>query len=323
MNKFLSHYRKTPVIKVIGVGGGGSNAVIKMLRAPSDKVEYIIANTDAQAMEAVEVPKKLLLGYSVTRGMGSGGDPMTGEKAAVESIGEIKRALENADMVFVTAGMGGGTGTGAAPIVASIAKEVGALTVSVVTKPFDFEGPERMNNANSGISALRPCVDSLITIDNNNLLKVSGGLKLDQAFAEVDDVLRQGIRAVIELVTLPSLVNLDFADVKKVMQNRGNALLGIGHGEGPNKAVEAGNGAVTSPFLDGNRRLATEAIVSVVGGDDMTLNDAHEAVQEIRSVLGSTVNLIFGVGIGKGLEDKMRVSLIATGLLDEPSSATK
>ena len=314
MEQSFSHYRRVPNIKVIGVGGGGSNAVAKMMRNRQAGVDYIIANTDAQALEAVEAPKKLLLGYSTTRGMGSGANPTVGRQSAIESISDIKRSLENADMVFLTAGMGGGTGSGGAPIIASIAREIGALTIGVVTKPFSFEGPERMSNAVKGIDALRSCVDSLITINNNNLLKVVGGLKLDQAFAEADNVLQQGIKTVTDLITLPSLVNLDFADIKKVMQNRGNALLGIGTGEGPNKAVEAGGQAVMSPFLDASQKLATEAIVSVVGGDDMTLNDAHDAVEEIRAVLGKDVNLIFGVGIEKNLEDQMRVSLIATGL---------
>ncbi len=298
-------------IKVIGVGGGGNNAVNSMIESGVKGVDFIVVNTDLQALNSSQAPTKIQIGGTVT---GAGGKPENGKAAALESKDEIKQALEGADMVFVTCGMGGGTGTGGAPIVASIAQELGALTVGIVTKPFRWEGPNRMKQALEGIEELKQHVDTLIVIPNEKLKGlVDKSTPLLDSFKEVDNVLRRGVQSISDLIAVVGLINLDFADVRSVMEKRGNALIGIGLGVGENRAVEAAEQAVASPLLETSISGATDAIINVTGGTNLTLYEVEEAAEVIRTSANTDINTIFGAVINENLTDEIIVTVIATG----------
>ena len=301
-------------IKVLGVGGGGSNAVNRMIEEGLRGVEFIAINTDAQALMMSAAPSRVRIGDKLTRGLGSGGDPAIGEKAAEESGDDLYEVINGADMVFITAGMGGGTGTGAAPIISRIARETGALTIGVVTKPFTFEGTKRGAVAEEGIAALKEQVDTLIAIPNDRLLQiVDRRSSIQQAFRMADDVLRQGIQGISELITVPGLINLDFADVRAVMAEGGAALMAIGHGEGDNKAEEAAEAAIASALLDVTIDGARGILFNVSGGPDLTLFDVNEAAEIIRKTAHPDANIIFGAVIDESMTDKIRITVIATG----------
>jgi cell division protein FtsZ len=296
------------VIKVVGVGGGGTNAVNRMVDAGLRGVEFIAANTDAQALQMCDADIKLNIGHDLTHGLGAGANPEVGFGAAAESRDDIKEALKGADMVFVTAGEGGGTGTGAAPVIAEIAKnEIGALTVGVVTKPFDFEGSQRMRQADEGIGRLRDVVDTLIVIPNEKLLNiVERRTTILEAFREADNVLRQGVQGITDLITIPGLINLDFADVRTIMTDAGSALMGIGQSGGENRATEAAKQAIASPLLEESVEGATGILLNITGGRDIGLFEINEAAD-------ATANIIFGSVIDENMGDEIRVTVIATG----------
>lgn len=300
-------------IKVFGVGGGGCNAVNRMVREGVRGVEFYVANTDLQVLNISPVQNKIVLGPEISKGLGAGGDPEMGKKSALESENEIREAIRGANMVFITAGFGGGTGTGAAPIFAKIAKEEGILTVAIVTKPFDFEGRSKMISAENGLNELRAYVDSLIIVSNNNLLQVIGGKPLEMAFAEADNVLRQGVQTITDLIAVPALINLDFADIQSVMKNKGSALIGIGMAEGENKATIAAEKAIQSPLLEAQISGAKHAIINVTGGSGITLFDAQDATRVIRETAGNDIDTIFGIAINENLGDAIIVTVIATG----------
>ena len=301
-------------IKVIGVGGGGGNAVNRMIKAKLAGVEFWLMNTDLQVLTYSNVPNKLQLGVATTKGLGSGGDPSTGEKAATEMKDDITRALDGADMVFITAGMGGGTGTGAAPVIAEISQDLGALTVGIVTKPFSFEGKKRMNQAVSGLDELKKHVDTLIVIPNDRLRElIDKSTPMLEAFREVDNVLHRGVQSISDLIAVSGLVNLDFADVKAIMKDRGNALIGIGVGSGENRATDAAKQAVSSPLLETSINGATDAIINVTGGASLTLFEVEEAAEVIRTAANTDINTIFGAVINENLNDEVIVTVIATG----------
>lgn len=301
-------------IKVIGVGGGGSNAVNRMIQAGLKGVEFISVNTDAQALTLTESSHKIQLGAKLTKGLGAGANPEIGEKAAEESHDEIVQALEGADMVFVTAGLGGGTGTGAAPIVAQIAKELGSLTVGVVTKPFTFEGRKRMSQAEMGIENLKGKVDTLITIPNDRLLEViDKHTSIVEAFRIADDVLRQGVQGISDLIAVPGLINLDFADVKTIMRDAGSALMGIGNADGENRAVEAARLAISSPLLETSIEGARGVLLNITGGSSLGLFEVNEAAEIIAQAADPEANIIFGAVIDEDLNEEVRVTVIATG----------
>jgi cell division protein FtsZ len=302
------------LIKVVGVGGGGSNAVNRMIRAELMGVEFIAVNTDAQALLLSDAPHKLRIGDKVTKGLGSGADPMIGRKSAEDDSEKLYEALKEADMVFVTAGMGGGTGTGAAPIIAEIAKDVGALTVAVVTKPFGFEGAKRRLLAEQGISELVDKVDTLITIPNDRLLQVvEKRTSMVDAFRIVDDVLRQGVQGISDLITVPGLINLDFADVKTIMTSAGSALMGIGHGSGETRAAEAARQAIMSPLLEQSIDGARGVLFTITGGPDLTLFEVNEAAEIIHAAADPEANIIFGAVIDERMGGEVKISVIATG----------
>ena len=300
-------------IKVIGVGGGGCNAVNRMVDDGVQGVEFYVANTDAQILKGINVKNQLVLGKELTKGLGAGGNPEIGRKAAQESEEEIRAALAGANMIFVAAGMGGGTGTGAAPVIAKIAKDLGALTVGVVTKPFTFEGPKRSSQALQGIEEFSENVDSIIIVSNDRLLEIIGNKPLKESFREADNVLRQGVQTITDLIAIPAFINLDFADIKSVMADRGKALIGIGMANGENKAVEAAQRAISSPLLEVSIEGAKDAIINVTGGESLSLYDANTAVEVIRDAVGSDLNTIFGVAINESLDDNVIVTVIATG----------
>ncbi|MBP9839054.1 MAG: cell division protein FtsZ [Proteobacteria bacterium] len=308
-------------IKVIGIGGGGGNAVNNMIRSGLKGVEFITANTDAQALKSTEAPVKLQLGLELTKGLGAGANPEVGEGAARESADEIRSYLEGADMVFVTAGMGGGTGGGGAAVVASIAKEMGALTVGVVTKPFMFEGKRRMNNADSGIEALKKQVDTLITIPNQRLLAIAGrNTTLLDTFRKADDVLYQAVKGISDLILFEGLVNVDFADVRAVMSEMGMAMMGSGEGSGENRAIDAAEKAISSPLLeDVSISGARGVLINVTAGPDVTLQEINEAAELIHSEAHDDANIIWGMVIDPTLSDLVRVTVIATGFGDRVS----
>ncbi len=303
------------LIKVIGAGGGGSNAVNRMIAAGVQNVEFIVANTDLQALERSEAPVRLGLGQKVTHGLGAGGKPEIGEKAALEDRDAIAAALKGADMVFVTAGMGGGTGTGSAPVIAAVARELGALTVGVVTRPFDFEGRVKARLADEGIRKLRDAVDTLIVIPNQHLLKiVERRTPIREAFRLADDVLRQGVQGISDLITVPGEINIDFADVRTVMEGRGDAIMGIGSGSGDNRAVEAAEKAISNPLLEDARiEGARNILVNVSGGDDLSLTEFQEIVQIITESCDPEALIIPGIVHDDSLEDEVLVTVIATG----------
>ncbi|MDQ7028318.1 MAG: cell division protein FtsZ [Ardenticatenia bacterium] len=301
-------------IKVIGIGGGGANAVNRMIEAGIRGVEFIAVNTDAQALLLSQAPHRLRIGEKLTRGLGAGGNPEVGRKAAEESADEIEAVLKGADMVFITAGMGGGTGTGAAPVVARIARGCGALTIGVITKPFSFEGSRRMENAEQGIEALQEEVDTLIVIPNDRLLQiVDKRASIQEAFRTADDVLRQGIQGISELITVPGLINLDFADVRTIMAEGGAALMAVGVASGENRATEAAQKAISSPLLDITIDGARGVLFNVTGGEDLSLFEVNEAAELIRSTTDPNANIIFGAVIDPTLQDEIRITLIATG----------
>lgn len=303
-------------IKVIGVGGAGNNAVNRMVDEGMKGVEFYVANTDLQVLNVSPVVNRIELGREVTKGLGAGANPEMGRKAAVESENEIRAAVKDADMVFVTAGLGGGTGTGASPLVAKIAQEEGALVVGIVTKPFTFEGRRRREQASSGLDELKQYVDSLIIVSNNQLLEVIGRIPFQEAFKEADNVLRQGVQTITDLIAVPAMINLDFADVRSVMQGQGSALIGIGMAQGENKSIEAAQKAITSPLLEAQIDGARNAIVNVTGGDSISIQDASEAVEYIREAAGNDIDIIFGVAINENIGDAIIVTVIATGFDD-------
>lgn len=303
------------VIKVIGVGGGGGNAINRMIGSGFDGVEFISINTDSQALISSQADRKLQIGEKLTKGLGAGGNPVVGQKAAEESRNEIAAALEGADMVFITAGMGGGTGTGAASIVAEVAREIGALTIGVVTKPFAFEGGKRSKQADEGISGIREKVDSLIMIPNERLLTmVSRDTSVQDAFKFADDVLRQGVQGISDIINIPGLINVDFADVKAVMANSGSAIMGIGRASGEKRAFEAAKMAIESPLLESTIEGASGLIINVTGGRDLSLIEVNEAASVIRENLNNDdENTIFGAVIDESLQGEIVVTVIATG----------
>ena len=302
-------------VKIIGVGGGGSNAVTRMAVGKAKNLDLACINTDAQALDLMQVPNRLCIGPSTTNGLGSGGDPSMGWKAAEESKEEIEEMIGDADMVFVAAGMGGGTGTGAAPIVAELARELGALTVGVVTKPFSFEGRARMGVAEEGINMLVEHVDTLITIDNNRLLDACEyDLPMSEAFGMVDDVLAQGVQAISDIINVPGEINVDFADVRNVMQDGGHALMAIGVGEGEDRMIKATTQALASPLLESSFHGATGVLLNISGGGDLTLGETNRAAELLSRASNPDALVIFGVVRDKELEGKVRITLIATGL---------
>jgi cell division protein FtsZ len=301
-------------IKVIGVGGGGNNAVNRMISAGLKGVEFIAVNTDAQALYLAQANHKIQIGTKLTKGLGSGGNPEIGQKAAEENRDEVLQALKGSDMVFVTAGMGGGTGTGAAPVVAEVAKELGALTVGVVTKPFTFEGRKRANQAEAGIENLKARVDTLITIPNDRLLQViDKQTSIVEAFRIADDVLRQGVQGISDLIAVPGLINLDFADVKTIMKDTGSALMGIGIANGDNRATEAARNAISSPLLETSIDGARGVLLNITGGTSLGLFEVNEAAEIIFQAADPEANIIFGAVIDEQMEDEVRVTVIATG----------
>jgi cell division protein FtsZ len=302
------------VIKVVGVGGGGSNAVNRMVDAGLSGVDFIAANTDAQALLVVDADMKVHIGAESTRGLGAGANPEVGKAAATESRDELKDAIKGSDMVFVTAGEGGGTGTGGAPIVAEIARELGALTVGVVTRPFGFEGRKRADQAMMGIEELRDNVDTLIVIENDRLLQVvEKRTSIVDAFRMADDILRQGVQGITDLITVPGIVNLDFADVRAIMSDAGSALMGIGTASGENRAAEAAHTAVSSPLLESSIEGATGILLNISGPPDMGLFEVNEAAEVVTSAADQNANVIFGAVIDDALKDEVRVTVIATG----------
>jgi len=302
------------VLKVVGVGGGGSNAVNRMVDAGLTGCEFIAVNTDAQALLMTDADVKLQIGTESTRGLGAGANPDVGRTAAHESRDELKDSLKGADMVFVTAGEGGGTGTGGAPTVAELAREIGGITVGVVTRPFSFEGRKRAEQAELGIRDLRENVDTLIVIENDRLLQVvDKDTSIVDAFRMADDVLRQGVQGITDLITIPGLVNLDFADVRTIMRDAGSALMGIGIARGENRAGEAARMAVSSPLLEASIEGATGILLNVTGGPDMGLFEVNEAAEVVTSAADQNANVIFGAVIDEGIDDEVRVTVIATG----------
>ena len=301
-------------IKVIGVGGAGNNAVNRMIESGVKGVEFIVANTDLQVLNNSKAPIKLQIGEKLTDGLGAGAKPEVGREAALESKDAIKDLLTGSDMVFITAGMGGGTGTGAAPVIAEIAQDLGALVVGIVTKPFSFEGKKRMEHALEGLEELKNHVDTLIVIPNDRLREIiDKQTPMLDAFREVDNVLRRGVQSISDLIAVTGLVNLDFADVKEVMKDSGNALIGIGIGTGEGRAVEAAKQAVSSPLLEASITGATSAIINVTGGSNLTLFEVEDAAEVIRAAANTDINTIFGAVINENLKDEVIVTVIATG----------
>ncbi|MGB8646446.1 MAG: cell division protein FtsZ [Anaerolineae bacterium] len=301
-------------IKVIGVGGGGTNAVNRMIAEGLKGVEFVAVNTDAQALTLSQAPNKIRIGDKLTRGLGAGGDPERGTKAAEESSDDLRESISQSDMVFVTAGMGGGTGSGAAPVIARLARDAGALTIGVVTKPFSFEGSKRKRVADEALNRLKENVDTLIIIPNDRLLDiVDKKASMLAAFRLADDVLRQGIQGISELITVPGLINLDFADVKAIMGEGGAALMAVGRGSGDNRAVAAAEMAIKSPLLDVSIDGARGVLFNVTGGEDLSLHEVYEAAEIVRRVADPEVNLIFGAVIDPTMKDEIRITVIATG----------
>jgi len=301
-------------IEVIGVGGGGSNAVNRMINSDLEGVSFRVLNTDAQALLQSSAERRVQLGQNLTRGLGAGGNPSIGQKAAEESKEELQQALDGSDLVFIAAGMGGGTGTGAAPVVAEVAKQSGALTVGIVTKPFSFEGKRRMRQAEEGIARLAENVDTLIVIPNDRLKEVSSGASIQEAFRNADDVLRMGVQGISEVITRPGEVNLDFADVRSVMTEAGTALLGVGIGSGRSRAIEAAQAAINSPLLEAGRiDGAKGCLVNITGGKDLTLDDVNSVGEVISDVVDQDANIIVGQAVNENMEGEIQVTVIATG----------
>jgi cell division protein FtsZ len=317
--------QQTATIKVVGVGGGGSNAVNRMIESGIQGVEFIAMNTDVQVLDLASAPKKVQLGANLTRGLGAGGNPEIGKSAAEESRNEIRKALEGADMVFVTAGMGGGTGTGAAPVIADLAREIGALTVAVVTRPFSFEGPRRTRLAEQGVTSLMGRVDTVITIPNDRLLSVvERKTTLVDAFRVADDVLRQGVQGISDIITIPGQINVDFADVRAVMTDAGPALMGIGYGVGEQRALQAAQSATNSPLLEQTIHGAKGLLVNVTSSEDLTLAEANEALLYIQGMCDEDdANIFFGTVIDPSMDGTVRVTVLATGFNPYTSEGRK
>ncbi|AGC90854.1 cell division protein FtsZ [Staphylococcus warneri] len=321
MLEFEQGFNHLATLKVIGVGGGGNNAVNRMIDHGMNNVEFIAINTDGQALNLSKAESKIQIGEKLTRGLGAGANPEIGKKAAEESREQIEDAIQGADMVFVTAGMGGGTGTGAAPVVAKIAKEMGALTVGVVTRPFGFEGRKRQTQAAAGVESMKAAVDTLIVIPNDRLLDiVDKSTPMMEAFKEADNVLRQGVQGISDLIAVSGEVNLDFADVKTIMSNQGSALMGIGVSSGENRAVEAAKKAISSPLLETSIVGAQGVLMNITGGESLSLFEAQEAADIVQDAADEDVNMIFGTVINPELQDEIVVTVIATGFEDKPSS---
>lgn len=311
-------------IKVLGVGGGGNNAVNRMIEANVASAEFVAINTDKQALLISKAEKRLQIGERLTGGRGAGAIPEIGRKAAEESKSSITEILKGTDLVFITAGMGGGTGTGAAPVIAQIAKELGILTVGIVTKPFQFENPKRMENAEKGIAELRKYVDTIVIIPNERLLTIlPEKTTLVEAFRYADDVLRQGIQGISDLIVFPGMINLDFADIETVMKNRGLAHMGIGHGKGENKTLEAVRQAVASPLIETTIEGATGVVLNIKGGSDITLREVNEAANMVKEVIDPSCNLIFGSSIDPEMRDEVEITIIATGFKTPGEDAEK
>lgn len=309
------------LIKVIGVGGGGNNAVNRMVSCGLRGVEFVVMNTDIQALYSSQATVKIQLGEKLTRGLGAGGNPEIGRQAALESQEAVTRVVRGADMVFVTAGMGGGTGTGAAPIIAECAREAGALTVGIVTKPFTFEGKHRMQQAEEGVANLREKVDTLIVIPNDRLLQiVERRTSMIEAFRIADDILRQGVQSISDLVSITGLINRDFADVREVMANKGSALLGVGFGSGETRAADAARAAISSPLLETSIVGAKALLLNVTGGEDLTLFEVNEAAEIVTEAVAADegANIIFGAALDETLKDEVRVTVIATAFDEKP-----
>ncbi|MCU9593171.1 cell division protein FtsZ [Caldibacillus thermolactis] len=322
MLEFESQIDQLATIKVIGVGGGGNNAVNRMIEHGVQGVEFIAVNTDAQALNLSKADIKIQIGAKLTKGLGAGANPEVGKKAAEESKEQIEEVVKGADMVFVTAGMGGGTGTGAAPVIAKIAKELGALTVGVVTRPFSFEGKRRQTYASNGITTMKDAVDTLIVIPNDRLLEiVDKSTPMLEAFKEADNVLRQGVQGISDLIAVPGLINLDFADVKTIMSNKGSALMGIGIASGENRAAEAAKKAINSPLLETSIDGAQGVIMNITGGSNLSLFEVQEAAEIVSSASDEEVNMIFGSVINENLKDEIVVTVIATGFNEELKQA--
>ncbi|TWE08912.1 cell division protein FtsZ [Neobacillus bataviensis] len=318
MLEFDTNLDSLATIKVIGVGGGGNNAVNRMIEHGVQGVEFIAVNTDAQALNLSKAEVKMQIGAKLTRGLGAGANPEVGKKAAEESKEQIEEALRGADMVFVTAGMGGGTGTGAAPVIAQIARDLGALTVGVVTRPFTFEGKKRSNQASGGIGSMKEAVDTLIVIPNDRLLEiVDKSTPMLEAFREADNVLRQGVQGISDLIATPGLINLDFADVKTIMSNKGSALMGIGVAAGDNRATEAAKKAINSPLLETSIDGAQGVLMNITGGSNLSLYEVQEAADIVATATDQEVNMIFGSVINETLKDEIIVTVIATGFNEE------
>lgn len=301
-------------IKVIGVGGGGGNAVNRMIEAGIQNVEFIVANTDLQALNDSNAPMKIQLGSQLTRGLGAGADPKIGREAAIEDTEKIMDVLEDSDMVFVTTGLGGGTGTGAAPVIAALAIEMGALTVAVVTKPFGVEGKKRMSQAEEGLAELRGCVDTIITIPNSRLKEVEERITIKQAFQRADDVLLQAVQGISDLITIPGIINLDFADVKSVMKGMGVALMGVGRGNGEGAAIAAMKSAIDSKLLEENSiKGARGALINITGSENMPLNEIEDAIALVHDEADENANIIFGTVYNETDEDEVKITVIATG----------
>ncbi len=301
-------------IKVIGVGGGGNNAVERMIANDVKGIEFVVVNTDKQILSSSKATTKLQIGSKLTRGLGAGGNPEVGQKSAEESKNDISEVLQGSDMVFITAGMGGGTGTGAAPIIAEVAKDMGILTVGVVTKPFLFEGMKRKKQAEAGIEALKGKVDTLVIIPNDRLLEIAEKrTTMVEAFSMADDVLRQGIQGISDLIAVPNLINLDFADVQSIMANQGVAHMGIGRAGGENRAVDAAKAAIKSPLLETSIDGAQAVLINITGGRELGLFEVNEAADLIREAVDSEANIIFGAGIDETLKDDVKITVIATG----------
>ncbi len=318
MLEFETGIDSLAIIKVIGVGGGGNNTVNRMIEHGVQGIEFIAVNTDAQALNLSKAEVKMQIGGKLARGLGAGANPEVGKKAAEESKEQIEAALKGADMVFVTAGMGGGTGTGAAPVIAQIARDLGALTVGVVTRPFTFEGRKRATQATSGVSAMKESVDTLIVVPNDRLLEiVDKNTPMLEAFREADNVLRQGIQGISDLIAVPGLINLDFADVKTIMSNQGSALMGIGMASGENRAAEAAKKAISSPLLETPIDGAQGVLLNITGGSNLSLYEVQEAADIVASASDQELNMIFGSVINDNLKDEIFVTVIATGFNEE------
>lgn len=310
-------------IKVVGVGGGGGNAVNRMIKAKLAGVEFWIMNTDLQVLTYSNVPNKLQLGTATTKGLGSGGDPSTGEKAAIEVKDDITKALDGADMVFITAGMGGGTGTGAAPVVARIAKELGILTIAVVTKPFTWEGKKRQRQANEGLEKLKESVDAVIVIPNDKLLQVvDRQVTLQESFIIVDEVLLRGVQGISDIITVPGIINVDFADVKTVMQASGSALMGIGRAQGEGRAIKAAQQAINSQLLESSINGASGVIVNITGGPDMGIHEISDAASIIHDAVLDDATVIIGTAVNENIQGEIQITVIATGFELKNNSAS-